>query len=91
METKINTKNMTVYNCKNQEQAEREACFATAEDWMYGDKYEVDNTTYQYYIDPAANNMNVMLEITVDTISVFQITQIMLQTGEITVFNAIEL
>ena len=84
METTINTNNMKVYNFKSQAQAEREACFATAEDWMYGECFEVGNTTYQYYTD---YGKNVMLEITVDTISMFSITQIDLRNGDTTVYT----
>lgn len=87
MTNTINTTNIVkVYNCKSQYEAERNACRATAEDWMYGESFEAGMTKYQYYIDPATDE-NVMLEITVDTISVFQITQIMLQSGETTVYN----
>ena len=87
--TNLNNNLMKVYNCKSQTQAERDAGRATAEDWMYGQSFEVDHTSYQYYVDPATGE-NVMLEITVDTISVFQITQIMLKSGETTVYNATE-
>lgn len=84
METTINTKIMKVYNFNSQEQAEREACRETAEDWMYGECFEVENVTYQYYTD---NGKNVMLEITVDTITMFSITHIDLINGETTVYR----
>ena len=90
MNTTINTTNINVvkvYNCKSQYEAEHDAGRATAEDWMYGNVIEVNGVTYQYYIDPATNE-NVMLEITVDTISVFQIVQIMIKSGEATLYNA---
>ena len=86
MTTTTNTNLVKVYNCKSQRQAETDTCRATAEDWMYGQSFEVNHTSYQYYIDPATGE-NVMLEITVDTISLFQITQIMLRSGETTVYN----
>ena len=79
-----------VYNCKTQEQAEDDACLATAEDWMYGEGYLLGvNTKYQYYVDPVTDQ-NVMLEITVDTISMFQITQIDLIKGDIRIYNVEE-
>lgn len=88
MNATINTTNMKVYNFKTQSEAEREACRSTAEDWMYGESYQVENTTYQYYTE---HNKNVMLEITVDTISVFQITQIDLRRGDARVYVVNEL
>ena len=80
MNATIKSNNVEVVKVKSFEKAEREACFETAEDWMYGESFEVDGVEYQYFIDPSTNQ-NVMLQITIDTISISQITQIYLVDG----------